>query len=402
MKKIIFLTILSLSFGLSAQQGKAKIAVANPSVGGLHATPKIAAKLIRLEVLKLDKYTLLDEFDMSDVLNKNVEYQSNCLGIDCLSRLGNELGADFMISGSIDGLGNKIAITLKVIDVANKKIYKTQIAEFDNQEFELQRMIEIVIRDMYEIPVNKEVRDRLKFRNDIITSGNVGKINNAGPRVGYGFLTGAMHEYARRSTKNGGLDIFPGVSMFGYQFEGQYVGTENFSALIEGIVNFSGMEQGIFLPTFTVLNGFRFGSAGWEFAFGPGFGFKKTSDGFFDTDNTFGKGNDTYFSRDDWYEYSYEQYLNGNEDFIDPNWGGYVNRSPTDFNSDYNFDNKHLDKRGNLRMSTTWVIAFGRTFRSGSLNIPINVFYSSQNKGGMLGLSVGFNVQNKKTTLNKK
>ncbi len=29
--------------------------------------------------------------------------------------------------------------------------------------------------------------------------------------------------------------------MIGYQFKGQYVGTENFSALIEGIVNVSGM-----------------------------------------------------------------------------------------------------------------------------------------------------------------
>ncbi len=386
-----------MSLSVFSQQGKSKIAVANPSVGGLHATPKIAAKLIRLEVLKLDKYILLDEFDMSDIINKNIEYQSNCLGIDCLSRLGEDLESDYMISGSIDGLGNKIAITLKIIDVKSKKIYKTQISEFDNQELELQRMIEIVLRDMYEIPVNKELRDRLKFRNDIITFGNVGKINNSGPRVGYCFLTGAMYEYAKRATKNGGLDIFPGVSMFGYQFEEQYVGTENFSALIEGIINFSGMEQGIFLPTFTVLNGFRFGSSGWEFAFGPGFGFKKTSYGFFDTDNTFGRGANTYFSSQDWNNYTFEEYQSGNPNFTDPNWGNYVSTSPTQFNSEYNFDNRNLDKRGDLRMSTTWVIAFGRTFRSGSLNIPVNVFYSSQNKGGMLGLSVGFNVLNKKT-----
>ncbi len=398
MKKIKLTIVLNifLVFISFSQNEKPKIAVANPSVGGLHATPKIAAKLIRLEVLKLEKYQLLDEFDMSDIVNKSSEYQNNCLGIECLSKLGTELGADFMISGSIDGLGNKIAITLKIVDVENKKIYKTEIAEFENQEFELQRMFEIVLRDMHEIPVHKEIRDRLKFKNELITSNNVGKINNAGPRVGYAFLTGAMHEYATRPTKNGGLDVFPGMSMFGYQFEGQYVGTENFSALIEGIVNFSGMEQGIFIPTFTVLNGFRFGSAGWEFAFGPGFGFKKSSNGFFDTDNTFGKGKDTYFAKEDWYNYALEQFNAGNPDFVDPNWGGFTQSSPTVFNSEYNFDSRYLDKRGELRMYTSWVIGFGRTFRSGALNIPVNIFYSSQNKGGMLGLSVGFNVQNKK------
>lgn len=402
MKNLFLISFISLNFTFFAQQGKAKIVVSNPSVGGLHASPKIAAKLIRLEILKLEKYTLIDEFDMSDVVNKNAEYQTNCLGIECLTNLGKELAADYVISGSIDGLGNKIAITLKIIDVNSKKIYKTEISEFDNQEFELQRMIEIVLRDMHEIPVSKEIRDRLKFRNDLITSNDVGKINNSGPRVGYGFLTGAMYEYATRSLNRGGLDIFPGVSMFGYQFEGQYVGTENFSALIEGIVNFSGMEQGIFLPTFTVLNGFRFGSAGWEFAFGPGFGFKKTSNGFFDSDNTFNKGKNVYFSEDDWRTYAYEEFQKGNTYFMDPNGGYYKTGTPTDFNSNYNFESKFLDKRGDLRMNTTWVIAFGRTFRSGALNIPVNVFYSSQNKGGMLGLSVGFNIQNKKTNLNKK
>tara|TARA_Y100000385_G_scaffold288456_1_gene355117 strand:+ start:6107 stop:6259 length:153 start_codon:yes stop_codon:yes gene_type:complete len=50
--------------------------------------------------------------------------------------------------------------------------------------------------------------------------------------------------------------------MIGYQIEGQYVGTENFSALVEGIFNISGLEQGKLIPTITIFNGFRFGKAG--------------------------------------------------------------------------------------------------------------------------------------------
>ena len=45
-------------------------------------------------------------------------------------------------------------------------------------------------------------------------------------------------------------------------------------------------------------------------------------------------------------------------------------------------------------------MAIGRTFRAGALNIPVNVFYSSSRGGGMVGASVGFNVEKKKKRIN--
>ena len=112
MKKSIYLSLFLIFIGINVFSQKLKIAVANPRVGGLYASPKIAAKLPRLEVMKLDLYTIVDEFDMADVFAKSEEYQKSCLGIDCLSRLGEELKVDYIVSGSFDGLGNKIAITL--------------------------------------------------------------------------------------------------------------------------------------------------------------------------------------------------------------------------------------------------------------------------------------------------
>ena len=57
--------------------------------------------------------------------------------------------------------------------------------------------------------------------------------------------------------------------------------------------------------------------------------------------------------------------------------------------------------RGDFKLSTRWIMAFGRTFSSGALNIPVNVFYSSVKKGGMLGMSVGFNITRSKKTINQ-
>ena len=229
MKNLLILSFYILSLGAVAQ-GNSSIAVANPNVEGLYATPEMCAKMIRLELSKLNKYSVYDKFDMQEIYETNESYKT-CLSKKCLVEFGQKLGANYMITGSFDLLANKIVITLKMIDVANNTVYKSGLKEFTNQEKELQRMVEVLLMEMLDIPVNKELNDRLKFDNDIITKANVGKVSNSGPRVGVGVMTGAFYEYANRPKSEGGLDIFPAVSMIGYQLEAQYVGTDNFSAL---------------------------------------------------------------------------------------------------------------------------------------------------------------------------
>lgn len=383
--------------GLSQNQMSKSIAVANPNVNNLSIKPEVAAKMMRLELIKIDKFKVLDEFDMADAIKANAAFSSGCYGLNCLSDLGEGIKVDFVLCGSFDGLGNKIAITLKMVDVKNRTIHQSLVKEFDNQEPEIQRMIEQMIKEMNQIEVDKVTAERLAFKNEPISSNNVGKINNSGPRIGYSFMLGSLNEFAKRSEEQGGLDMFPGVSMIGYQVEGQYVGTENFSALVECILNVSGLEQGKFIPSMTFMNGFRFGKAGWEFAFGPGFSVKSTSQGFFDTENKISQG--SYFSQTDWNQYCLANFFN-NPAYPEYNVNGvYTQPSPEEFNPNYQFT-KQFDTRGSKSINTSFVFAFGRTFRRGALNVPVNVFYSSQKGGGYVGLNIGFNVQKSKTNIN--
>ncbi len=372
------------------------LAVANPYVNGINYKPETVAKMLRLELIKMKKYKVYDMFDMADVLKGNPEFVTECYGQNCLVKMGNALNVDYVLCGSFDGLGNKIAITIKVVDVKNHTILKSSVKEFDNQELELQRMIEVLLKEMHEMEVQKEISDRLAFKNELITSNNIGKINNSGPRIGVAYLLGSVNEFATRPESQGGLGVFPGVSMIGYQVEGQYVGTENFSALVECIFNVSGLEQGQFIPTITLMNGFRFGRSGWELAFGPGFGLKQTSRGFFDNQNMF-SDNKQYFSEEDWAAYAERNYSNL------PQYnttGSFVAPTPGEFNHTYNFDKKYGDTRGKTYLNTMFVFAVGRTFQAGALNIPVNIFYSSQKGGGMTGVNVGFNVQKRKKRIN--
>lgn len=393
---------LSLFVGLttiSLSQSKPSIAVVNPSINEIALKPEVGAKMVRMELIKLEKYNVLDEFDMAETYKKDSGYYS-CNGLSCLTSIGEELGVDYTVSASIDKLGNKTVIAIKIIDVNAKKIHLTAIREFDDQPDEIQRMIEVVVKDAHGIQASKELIDRLNFKNELITSNNVGRVKNSGPRIGVAFLTGSLHEYATREERQGGLDIFPAVSMIGYQIEGQYVGTENFSALIEGIFNISGLEQGLFIPSISIMNGFRFGKAGWEFAFGPGFGVSTRSKGFFDNEGLI-SGDKRYWSERDYNDYVSTE-LNNIEkhpEFFNED-GIFLNPTPSHFNEEYDFSKTYLDKRGSAQFTTSFVFAFGRTFRAGSLNIPVNIFYSSRKGGGYAGVNVGFNVIRSKSKIN--
>lgn len=389
MKKLAIIFILGFNAMLtSAQAGeKPTIAVAFPAAQGVSSNSVATAKMIRLELIKLGIYSVYDEFDMAEIIKDNAEFSETCLGISCLTSMGQALGVDYMLSGSVDGLSNRIAVSLKLVDVKSGKLHKSVVREFDDQPDELQRMIEVILKEMHDITPEKELVDRIKYNNELITTNNVGKINNSGPRVGYGVLVGSMMEFAQRPREYGGLGIIPAVSMIGYQLEGQYVGTENFSALVECLITITGLEQSAFIPSIAILNGFRFGKGGWEFAFGPGFGVKKMSNGFFDTDNILDRGEGAYTSENDWNTWAANN--------LDTN-----GIAPSYLDYGYRMDS-NLDRNGTSKFSTTWIMAFGRTFRAGSLSIPVNVFYSASRGGGFAGASIGFNVQTKKKKMNK-
>lgn len=372
----IYLLVALFFSGIASSfaQDNGTIAVANPNVNSLTLKPESVAKMMRLELIKINKYRVYDEFDMNEVIKSKEEYQVGCYGQSCLTKLGEELKVNYVMSGSVDGLGNKIVISIKIIDVKGQALYKSAVREFDNQELEVQRMIEIVLAEMHGLTVDKVVADRLAFKNELITSNNVGKVNNSGPRIGVAYLTGTLNEFATRDVQYGGLGIMPFASMIGYQIEGQYVGTENFSALVEGIINISGLDQGQFMPSVSLLNGFRWGKSNWEFAFGPRLGIKSVSTGYLDKNGQYGPAG-AYYTRNEFDE-QFGQQSNG-------------------------FYSEHFDKDGTKKISPTFLVAFGRTFQSGSLNIPVNIFYSAQPGGGFVGVNMGFNVQKSKQPINK-
>lgn len=344
------------------------IAVAPLKTYNVMANNLTVSRYTEVELIKLNQFAVLDQYDMKEVASP--ELYDSCYGKECLVQYGRALKVDYILSGNIDKLNSKLVINLKLFDIASGELSKSKSMEFIYMESELQRMIGIVLSEMFGAPADIELSKRLAFNSDRIEHQSMGSINNSGPRMGVAYTVGDVNEFMTRSESRGGLEMKPITSNIGYQFEVQYVGTENFSGLFECLVTVSGLEQGKFIPGIALLNGYRFGRGGWEIALGPSFGLTTTSKGFFDDQGQFGaKG--MYWSSSDF------------------NSAGHDEDALQAFGYDYAH---HLDTRGDMRLSTRWVVGFGRTFRSGSLNVPVNLFYSSQKGGGMMGLSVGFNI----------
>jgi hypothetical protein len=385
--------IAILSFLLFANIGfsQTSCAVHNIYTHGVDLTPEVAAKMTRIELIKLEKYIVLDQFDMQSALEGKESF-GDCYGKQCLIDLGMALDVEYILSGSIDALGNKIIISLKMIHVNTKSLAMTHSLEFDNQPNEISRMVEITLKEMLGLDVNLETKKSLGFQEEVIIAEQVGRINNSGPRFGIAAAAfGDINEYFQRETYNGGLNIYPIVSNIGYQFEAQYIGTENFSALFEFIPNIGGLEQGKIIPSISILNGFRFGQAGWEVAFGPAFGLRTERSGIFVGDD--------FYSEQQHYDLVYEEWSSdpNNVDTLTGWWQpGAVFEAP---NSEVY--SQVLHRNGSVKFNTSFVMAFGRTFRAGALNIPVNIYTSWNKYGGMIGTSFGFNAVKSKKRVNK-
>lgn len=181
--------------------------------------------------------------------------------------------------------------------------------------------------------------------------------------MGFAYTTGMNAQILQAKRYNGGFDMSPVTFQFGWQQEFQYISSGNFQALVENIFLISGLESGVVIPSYTPLLGFRFGKNAWEFAFGPVFKETTTASGYYDAAG---------------------------------NWHLVSEGMPANA-----LVETRLDSRGTAQLSTGLVIAAGRTFHSGYLNIPVNIYVAPDKNGISYGANFGFNVQKKDKTSRK-
>lgn len=361
---LILMLVSKISFGQNSQltvSNKETLAILSISSKAITADAVTLRNILQLEVEKTNVYSVMDKYDIQDILSKSDEEFKDCYGKTCLVEVGKILKVDNMLTGNIERFGEKIIITLRLINVQTESTVKVQVGEYINLQEELQKMIMVTVNNLFGIKNDENLVSLLVDYDGPIASPKT-TLNLNGPRMGVSYTIGDAAERLQASKSDGGYEMFPVITQFGYQFETQYLSAGSFQALLEAIVLVGGLESGKFIPSVSLLNGFRSSANGWEFAFGPTFKIVKTATGYYDESG-------------DWHlEYEW-----------DPNTG----ENP--------YELQELpDNRGSVKVSTNLVLAIGKTFKSGYLNIPVNVYVVPNKKGTIIGTSVGFNIGRKK------
>ena len=364
-KSIITCLIINSMTCMNAQAQKLPTAaVLGIDSKGVAQEPEAVAYMVRLELEKANVYSVMDKYDVAEtVKNNNIDIRS-CFGKSCVVAAGKLLGVDKMVTGSVERFGEKIVISLKVIDVKTEAVEKQDATEYINLP-ELQRMIAISIQKLMGVKPDQNVMNLLVNYDAPIESPKT-QVSLNGPRMGFSVATGDAADVLRAPESVGGYNMYPATFQFGWQKEWQYLSAGDFQALVEFIPMIGGLESGKFIPSFTFLNGFRMGKNGWEFAFGPNFRFVKKADGYW------GDGKNGT-EQDQWY--------------LENEWNS---TTPNPYPI-----TKRLDSRGDVAISTSLFFGIGKTFRSGYLNIPVNAYVIPRKEGTVYGMSFGFNIYKK-------
>ncbi len=369
MKKLILtaLSLISFSTFLISQNlidKKPTVAIVDFDTRGYNINHSEVIQYTINELIRVDKFEIIDKYDIEYFIDRDSLNVKNCFSKICLSEIGEKLNADKMFTGSISKLGDKVIITLRLLDVKTKSFQDVHIKEFlviPGSEFS---MLRVCMNEMFGLPNQTDLVSKLTQKTEFDNSINnpyALRLRADGPRMGITYATGYLGDVLQKPLNKGGYDGVPYMFQFGYQFEKQYLNEGNFQALFEFIPMITGLDQGQLIPSITFLNGIRNNTNGWEFAFGPTLSLSRKANG----------------------------YLNDNNEFI-------INASSSltlaEEAASLNKPMQELpDSRGSETISFGFLFAAGKTIKSGKLNLPINIFVVPGKSGVRFGLSIGWN-----------
>lgn len=308
---------------------------------------------------------VIDKHDAVRLLQQAGLDPTQCFGKICLMEAGKILKADFMLSAQLAPYGETMMFSLSVYDVAQGRLVKNVSREYLFLPQEIKTIVEMSVRELFGKPLDPKIMTNLTKRFNYENAINTPKeyrLALDGPRFGGIFQTGEARKILTSPKTKGGFDAHPLMFQFGYQFEKQYLNQGDLQALFEVIPTVTGLDQGLFFPSLVILHGLRTNKNGWEFAFGPSVRIITISKGEYD-------------SQGNWIRES--------------EWKLRDEMPPT--------MKWRTDSRGALQLTSSFIFAFGRSFKSGNLNVPVNVFFAPSREGARFGVSFGFNGRAGKT-----
>lgn len=364
--KLNFTILLLFASGLISSLRSAEampgILIAGIEIKGFPNDSNQLVNICMYELKKLNIYDVLNQNDVEFSAKENNIDLTNCMSKQCMTQIGKALGVEKVIGGSIEQFGEKIYISFRLLNAPGGNIEKTYSQEFMAFPDRLPLMIEITLRKMHGLEVDEAILKTLTSIQSLESTLNnpkITRLNLSGPRFGFGFIAGPDAKDFRRPEKEGGWGSSPILSHFGYQFEISYLNQGNIQGLFEFLPLVSGVEYGSFIPSFTFLHGIRSNKTGLEFTIGPTFNTTRRTEGV----------------------------------YLDEGWTSIKKPKRPLTAEELSNSREALTQSGITKIEGGLAIGFGKSFRSGHVNFPVNAYVVLRKDSPRFGLSIGFNTK---------
>ena len=104
-------------------------------------------------------------------------------------KVGKAAKVNKVITGSIESLGKKIVVTVKILNMQDEEYDKVAVEEFINLDSEIQSMVQIVVNKALGIENNPEILNSLVYYNQP-PEAPITYLKNNGPRMGLSCVIG--------------------------------------------------------------------------------------------------------------------------------------------------------------------------------------------------------------------
>ncbi|HPG39456.1 MAG TPA: PEGA domain-containing protein [bacterium] len=135
MKKhlLVFLLLLLVSTTFAQIGGRTQVAVMNLEASGIEQSAIIAlSDRLRMELLNTGRFDVMERNRMDTILKEQGLQQSGaCNTTECVVEMGQILGVDRMISGSVGKVGRIYSLFVQMVDIETGRIMMSKVEDCD-------------------------------------------------------------------------------------------------------------------------------------------------------------------------------------------------------------------------------------------------------------------------------
>ena len=144
------------------------------------------------ELIKTKKFSVIERAQMEEILREQGFQQTGCTDGDCAVEVGQLLGAEQMVAGSIGKVGKVYTITLRLLDVRTGRIIKNVSINikgsiedilFSGIAEAVEKLSEKDIATMTPEEIEADYKKRVKIKNGFAISTTVTAVGLAGCAV---------------------------------------------------------------------------------------------------------------------------------------------------------------------------------------------------------------------------